>query len=75
MAATIRGMRNDPMTAIISDEAAVATTTTVANNKIHIWITLFGVVLFSMGFLIAFERGPAYLAWSAGCSIKYTYGI
>ena len=57
------------MTAIISDEAAVATTTTVANNKIHIWITLFGVVLFSMGFLITFERGPAYLAWSAGCVV------
>jgi hypothetical protein len=57
------------MTAISSDEAAVAATTTVANNRIHIWIILFGVALFSVGFLIAFERGPAYLAWSAGCAI------
>jgi hypothetical protein len=55
------------MTAIMSDE--VAATTTVANNKVHIWITLFGVALFGLGFLIAFERGPAYLAWSTGCAV------
>jgi hypothetical protein len=55
------------MTAIMSDE--VATPVTVANNKIHIWITLFGLALFCVGFLITFERGPAYLSWSAGCVV------
>jgi hypothetical protein len=60
------------MTAMMSDE--VATPTTVANNKIHIWITLFGVVLFGMGFLLTFERGPAYLAWSAGCAVVSAIG-
>jgi hypothetical protein len=58
---------NDAMTAIMSDE--VATTAPVASNKIHIWLMLFGVALFSVGFLLTFERGSAYLAWSAGCVV------
>jgi hypothetical protein len=53
------------MTAIMSDE--VDTLLTVAYNKVHIWIILFGLALFSLGFLLTFERSPAYLAWSAGC--------
>jgi len=50
----------------ISDEAAVGTTATVAKN--NMWITLIGAVLFSIGFLITFEHGLTYLAWSAGCA-------